>query len=165
MGRGKPFVQPVTRAIRSGARKTQPTWMAAVNLTPPQFESVVNTRPPRIVYAEDGLRETFLKRNPNARRIPVDLNAASITQRHISDRFVALQMRIMRDEKLNVDDAYEKADRIFTSEILQSTSGDVGSLIDESVQSQEAKLYLASKRDAQRDKLLYQAFKMENNRD
>lgn len=164
MGRGKPFVQPATRLLRrSGRDGRQPSWMAAVNMTPPQFEPVTKTKPTRITYPEDAFRETFLKRNPHARRIPVNLMASAIPERHIADRFVMLQMRIMRDDKLSEEKAYEKADRIICSEIIEATrgsqeEGDFSTLIDPTIEDKQARLYIASLRDCQRDKMLHRAF-------
>lgn len=164
MGRGKPFARPAAQLARSGARaKGRPAWVSAVAMTPPQFEPVVRTRPPRIVFPEDALRATFLRRNPHARRLPVNLNATSIPERHIADRFVGLQMQLMREERMSEEEAYESADRIICSEVIESQrkggSADAyGSLVDASVDDEEARLYLASLRDSERDKALHSAF-------
>ncbi len=149
--------------MRRAGEGTRPNWMSAVEMTPPQFEPVSRTRPPRITFPEDKLRETFLRRNPRARRMPVNLTAASIPERHIADRFVALQMRLMNEESLTEDDAYQAADRVICSEIIEASrrSGAedaCSSLVDPSVEDEEAQLYLASMRDSRRDKVLHWAF-------
>lgn len=164
MGRGKPFVQPVTQmALRAGGKNRRPGWMSAVEMTPPQFEPVVRTRPPKIVFPEDALRETFLQRNPHARRLPVNLNALTIPERHIADRFVSLQMQLMDEQNLSEEDAYQSADRIICSEVIESqrrggSQDAYGSLVDAGISDEEAKLYLASLRDSERDMALHRAF-------
>lgn len=168
MARGKPFAKRLTRmAVRSGRSQ-------GLELTPPQFEPVRRTRPDRLQYPEDDLRRKFLSRNPRAQRIPVNLMAAKITDRHISDRFVALQLRLMNnaEDPLGEDDAYVKADRIMRTEYLHkleetgehaSTSDteqhdDFGSLIDPEINDEQVQLYLASMRDSKRDSKLHRAF-------
>ena len=160
MGRGKPFYQSVSHLARKGVIPRAP-WMSAVEANPPQFEPVVRTRPPCLVYPEDRLREKFLQRNPAARRVPVDLKARTIPERHIADRFVSMQMRFMEEDNLAEEEAYEAADRMLCSEIVASQSSNAdffSSLIDRNVTDDQDKLYVASLRDSQRDQKLYRGF-------
>ena len=151
-----------------GGSTSKPAWFAAVKAFPPHFEPVSQTRPPKITYPEDRLREIFLKRNPQARRLPVNLSAPSIPERHIADRFVALQLQLMKEDALDEEAAYKAADRIICSEIIEANrrkkaGEDVGPLVDPSVSDEQARIYLASVRDSNRDKLLHAAFVNENN--
>lgn len=154
MARGKPFSRPLARLARQGTR-------AAVAMTPPQFEPVVRTKPPKLAYPEDTLRNEFLRRNPAARRIPVNLNAGSLAERHIADRFVGLQVRLMESEGLSEEEAYDKTSRIINSELSHHVDRDLteyGSIIDPNVDNVQSQLYLASVRDSQRDTRLHRAF-------
>jgi len=161
MARGKPFAKSMARmAIRSGRT-------SGLELTPPQFEPVRRTRPERLTYPEDGLRRKFLARNPRAQRIPVNLMAARVADRHISDRFVALQMRLMEGDGLDEDGAYVKADRIMRTEYLQkldkrpsggSREDEYGSLVDGEIKDEQVQIYFASMRDSKRDSKLHRAF-------
>ncbi len=130
-------------------------------MTPPQFEPVTCTRPPKLSYPEDELRTKFLQRNPAARRIPLNLNAERMEDRHIADRFVGLQLRLMESEGLSEEDAYEKTNRIISSEVVHEVDKDLaeyGSIIDPNIDDVQTQLYLASLRDSQRDSRLYHAF-------
>ena len=135
--------------------------MAAVQMTPPQFEPVTRTRPPKIKYPEEALRTEFLRRNPAARRIPLNLNTETIEERHIADRFVGLQRRLIESEGLNEEDAYDKTSRIISAEVAHQFDRDLteyASIIDPSVTDVQTQLYLASMRDSERDTRLYRAY-------
>lgn len=159
MGRGRPFVQPLSRLVKGGVAP-RPAWMTAVEATPPLFEPVVQTKPPRLVYPEDRLRNIFLQRNPETRRLPVNLKARSIPERHIADRFAAIQQQLMHDEGLAEDDAYAAADRILNAAVLESNriSDDLnGPLSNPAVKDDASRLFLASLKDSQRDQALHSA--------
>lgn len=160
MGRGKPFKQPLTKLIEAGV-VPRPVWLDIVEATRPPFEPVRSTKSREIRYPEDRLRATYLQRNPEARRIPVNLLAESITDRHVSDRFVAFQMRLMNERKLSEEEAYKLAE-----EAMQKKKTDADALVvdslsgpleDCSIDDATSRLYFASVKDSQRDQKLYQA--------
>lgn len=133
--------------------------MSSVEATRPTFEPVVNTRPPRIEYPEDRLRNIYLSRNPEARRIPVDLKAKSIPERHIADKFVSVQMHYMNEMSMSEEEAYNAADReLHLPQVSEGHAENLhGPLQNSAVTDEVARLYLASVRDSQRDQKLFRA--------
>lgn len=158
MARGKPFSQSLSRLVSAGVMR-RPSWMSSVEATRPKFQPIVNTRPPRIHYPEDRLRNIYLSRNPDARRIPVNLKAKSIPERHIADKFVAVQMRYMNEKGMSEEEAYNAADRELhmQHESKERVENLYGPLQDSAVANEVAKLYLASVRDSKRDQELFHA--------
>lgn len=152
MGRGKPFVQSVNRLISAGVIP-RPAWQRTLESTRPVFEAIQVTKPPKIAYPEDRLRSTFLERNPDARRIPVNLKAKTIPERHVADKFVAMQTKFMQENGMPEEEAYNAADRVLNVETAQvGENGDLyGPLVNQAVQDETARLYLASLKDSQRD--------------
>lgn len=140
---------------KGGKNVTLSASAAALAATPPQFEPVRVTKPPRLVYPEDRLREVYLSRNPSSRRLPVDMGARTVSERHVADRFVALQMQLMEEHGVSEDVAYLKAERIMaaeTSKLLDVAKDDMSApLINESIKDPRTRLYLASFCDSQRD--------------
>lgn len=159
MGRGKPFSQSLNSLVSAGVVQ-RPVWMNSVESTRPPFEPIVSTKPGRIEYPEDRLRNIFLQRNPNARRIPVNLRATSVPERHIADKFVSIQMQIMDEDKLSEEEAYNAANRILNhpnSEADHAEDDLYGPLSNPAITNESARLYLASVKDSQRDKALHRA--------
>lgn len=158
MGRGKPFSQSLNRLVSAGAVR-RPAWMSSVEATRPTFQPIVNTRPPRIQYPEDRLRNIYLSRNPSARRIPVNLKAKSISARHIADKFVSLQMDYMNEKGMSEEEAYNAADRELhvPHESTEPMENLTGPLQNSAVADEVTRLYLASVRDSQRDQRLFSA--------
>lgn len=70
-------------------------------------------------------------------------------------------MRIMNEQSMSEEDAYKAADRILYSENVEASrtqdAGEFASLVDPSIENDEARLYVASLRDSQRDKALFKA--------
>lgn len=160
MGRGKPFKTSLTKLVQAGVIP-RPIWLDVVEATRPPFQPVKATKSPPIYYPEDRLRATYLRKNPEARRIPVNLYADSIPDRHISDRFVSIQMRLMDENNLSEEDAYKRAEEIVHKSNVDTdtlVSDDVtGPLEDPSIFDETSRLYLASVKDSQRDRKLYEA--------
>lgn len=152
MGRGKPFVQSVNRLIAAGV-VPRPAWLNTVESTRPVFQSIRATKPPKIEYPEDRLRSIFLQRNPNARRTPVNLKAQSVAERHIADKFVAIQMKFMEENDMAEEEAYNAADRVLNVDNAEVGQDEelYGPLANQAVQDEAARLYLASVKDSQRD--------------
>mmetsp|Transcript_963 Transcript_963/g.2210 ORF Transcript_963/g.2210 Transcript_963/m.2210 type:complete len:187 (-) Transcript_963:393-953(-) len=92
MGRGRPVTRAV-RALVDGGAMTAPRWLSAVEAVPPRQEAAAK-KPAAIVYPEDRLRRRFAERYPEARRLPVRLNAVG-GECHVGDRFVRRQMGLM----------------------------------------------------------------------
>lgn len=160
MGRGKPFKQSFTKLVEAGV-VPRPIWLDIVEATRPPFEPVTATKSRSIHYPEDRLRATYLQRNPEARRIPVNLLADSVTDRHVSDRFVAFQMRLMNEKNLSEEEAYKLAEETIQK---RKTDGEAlladnfsGPLRDSSIADETSRLYLASVRDSERDQKIYEA--------
>lgn len=159
MVRGKPFKRDLNRLVKAGVIP-KPIWMDIVSATRPAFEPVRSTQTKKIVYPEDRLRSKYLLRNPEARRVPVNLKAKRIEDRHISDRFVHTQLRLMREKNISEDMAYKEALDIINlktidhSEVLDSDL--TGPLTNANVSDKTAQVYLASVRDANRDKKLFE---------
>lgn len=159
MGRGKAFARPLERLVAVGA-VARPPWLASVAATRPAFEPVVRTRPPPLEYPEDRLRAVFLQRNPDARRIPLNLLARNVEDRHVADKFVSVQMRLMEEDGLAEEEAYNEAARVLNEEHLKmdgDEQGLYGPLADDGVQDDAVRLYLASKKDSERDQALFRA--------
>lgn len=160
MGRGKPFKQPLTKLINAGV-VPRPIWLDVVEATRPPFEPVSVTKSRIIRYPEDRLRATYLQRNPEARRIPVNLLAGSIADRHVSDRFVTVQMRLMKEKNLSEEEAYKSAEEIIRKKkadadvlLADKLSGPLG---DSSIADETSRLYLASVKDSERDRKIYES--------
>lgn len=165
MGRGKPFKRSLKRLVEAGV-VPKPVWMDIVEATRPPFQPVSVTKARSITYPEDNLRQTYLRRNPEARSFPVNLKARSVPDRHIADRFVSIQTELMKNQHLDEDEAYRSAERILKDEavrmedILRSKAS--LSLIDPSLSDETERLYLASVKDSQRDKALHGALMTES---
>ena len=159
MGRGKPFKRSLDQLINAGiARK--PIWYDIVNATKPPFQPVSRTSVAEITYPEDRLRNIYLQRNLGARRMPVNLKAERVSDRHISDRFVALQMQLMSERGMSEDSAYAEAERVLAEQMSEKQlelSDTDGVLDDPTIQDESARLYLASIKDARRDQAMHQA--------
>lgn len=165
MPRGKPFKTSLSRLVAAGVVR-KPIWMDVVEATRPPFEPVAVTKVPKITYPEDRLRSVYLTRNPAARRLPVNLNARTIPERHVADKFVTIQMRLMKEQSLSEDDAYnaaekliedeKRAQQLFFENILE------GPLTDMSIQDQTARLYMASVNDSRRDQTIFETITASN---
>lgn len=160
MARGKPFKQSIDRLVKAGV-VPKPLWLDVVEATRPPFNPVSQTKSKAIVYPEDRLRSIYLRNNPDARRIPVNLKAKTPAERHVSDRFVAKQMKLMEDQKLSERDAYKEAEEAFQvrDDVVQKLPTDdmASPLSDPSVEDEAGRLYLASVRDSERDQKLFEA--------
>lgn len=154
MGRGKPFVQSLRRLGPSGLGRQAP-WQAAVAAATPEFEAVRVTKPGRITYPEDRLRSIYLQRHAGARRVAVDLKAKTVAERHVADRFVGWQMRLMEDG-MSEEEAYSAVERRMKKERGEA-AGVEGPLVDADLEDDGARLYLASVGDSRRDRELYRA--------
>lgn len=140
----------------------KPVWMEIVEATRPVFSPVTVTSVPEIIYPEDRLRSIFLRRNPDAQRIPINLKAKTKEDRHISDRFVSLQMRFMEEQGLSENKAYEEADRVFAEQKEEMNRvldeyDTIGSLVNPSIEDEAARAFMASLMDSKRDQKLHQA--------
>jgi hypothetical protein len=154
MVRGRPFPRSLARLVRGGVA-SRPPWLATVEKVPPHFAPVVVRRPPRLSYPEDRLREIYLRANPDVRRHPIDLKARSRAVAHTADRFVAVQMRAMREQGLTEGAAYAHAQQVLRESEARSkeqvaTLQDA-LLSDSSAKDQAAKLFLASLKDSKAD--------------
>lgn len=160
MGRGKPFKTSITRLVNAGVIP-RPMWYNVVEATRPPFEPVTVTKSSLIHYPEDDLRSKYMENNPEMRRIPINLKANSIPERHIADRFTSLQMKLMDEKKLSEEDAYKVADEMISNRQVDfdALCGDdlSGPLGDVTVENDSARVYLASVKDSQRDKRLLKA--------
>lgn len=158
MVRGKPFYTSVDRLVKAGVMR-KPVWSDIVDATRPPFEPVTTIRTKAIRYPEDRLRNKYFRRNPETRRIPVNLKARSIVDRHIADRFVTIQMGLMRERNISEEEAYSIAKDMVNLNTVD-TKADRGSdfygpLSDPTIENETARLYLASVKDSERDKQLY----------
>lgn len=162
MGRGKPFKRSLEQLVKAGIAQ-KPIWFDIVKATKPPFEPVYRTKVPAISYPEDRLRNIYLQRNPNSRRIPINMKAHRISDRHIADRFVSIQTDFISERGMSEDDAYAEAERVLSGDLLfndpKQTDILSGTLSDQDVQDETARLYLASVKDAQRDQAMHQALK------
>lgn len=158
MGRGKPFSQSLSKLVEAGVKK-RPIWLSAVEQTKPKFQPIVETKPPRLVYPEDRLRNKYLVRNPHARHIPVNMRAKSIEERHIADRFVSIQLNYMNQQNMSEEDAYHAAetDLRAISQQARKEADITGPLQDMNISDQVARLYLASLKDSKRDQKMFHA--------
>ncbi|KAI0558987.1 Mitochondrial ribosomal protein S23 [Gracilaria domingensis] len=160
MGRGKPFVKSMKKLVDAGV-VAKPIWMDIVQATRPPFVPVAATKVPEIIYPEDRLRSIYLQRNPQARRMPVNLKAKSVTDRHIADRFVSLQVQFMEEQGMSEEKSYEEADRVLAkykdemAEALDDQDMD-GSLVNQSIRDAGARAFMASVKDSKRDQKLHQ---------
>lgn len=160
MARGKPFKASLERLVKAGVVR-KPVWLDVVGATKPPFEPVIVTRTKAIIYPEDRLRRKYLQQNPEARRIPINLKARTAAERHVADRFVAIQMKLMREKKMSEQNAYKAARDIVSHQGIDSDlmfQDDLyGPLSDSNILNETARLYLASVKDAKRDKKMYNA--------
>jgi hypothetical protein len=158
MGRGRPFPRSLARLVRGGV-KSRPPWLAAIEAVPPHFTPAERFVPPRLVFPEDRLREEFLQKNPDARRLPINLKARSRMEAHIADRFVAIQMRAIRERGLDKEGAYEYAQTAI-SEVAQKSSqlaADIESnTLSPSEGDETARLYSASLKESLADQELHE---------
>ncbi|CAN8061317.1 unnamed protein product [Agarophyton chilense] len=149
------------RLVEAGVA-AKPIWMDIVEATRPPFAPVVITKVPEIIYPEDRLRSIYLQRNPQARRVPLNLKAKSIPDRHLADRFVTLQMQYMEEQGLSEEKAYEEADRVLVEykrkmdQALEDQEMD-GSLLNPDFTDSATRAYMASVTDSKRDQRLHQA--------
>lgn len=153
MVRGKPFKKDIKSLIKAGIMP-KPIWMDIVEATRPPFKPIERTKTPKIIYPEDKLRITYLQRNPEVRRIPVNLKAPTIEERHIADRFVSMQMRFMQEQNMSEDDAYQATmESINIRHFDSSTAEDdlYGPLTSSSSDNEAVRLYNASVADSERD--------------
>lgn len=160
MGRGKPFARSIKNLVDAGVMP-RPIWLSTVEATKPKFQPRYVKKVPSIFYPEDRLRSIFLIRNPNARRIPVNLHAEKVDDRHVADRFVSLQLKFMQQDGLSERDAYDVAQNLISQIPKQSQDYDPalhGPLADESIQNEASKLFLASLKDSQRDQIIHKAY-------
>lgn len=159
MGRGPPFKQSYTALVRAKI-VPRPRWLGAVTEVPPQIDLVERTRPPAITFPEDRLRSVFLQRNPETRQLPIDLNTSRLEERHISDRFVALQQRYMDDgngEEEAYSLAYESLGNTIQGEEGIELAAGKGE--NATVDSESARAFIASLKYAQRDRKLFDQIK------
>lgn len=158
MGRGKPFTQSVNRLINAGV-VPRPIWLTTVENTRPVFEPIRETKSRKIEYPEDRLRQIFMDRNPDARRRPIDLKARSIPERHLADKFVAIQRRFMEENDMAEEEAYNSAYRVINVDAIQDGEKEevYGPLVNQAVQDEAARLYVASVRDSMRDQKHFRA--------
>jgi hypothetical protein len=132
----------------------RPPWLATVEAVPPHFAPVVARVPPRLSYPEDRLRAIFLRNNPDARRHPLNLKAASREEAHTADRFVAVQMRAMREQAMSEGDAYTYSERALKESDAARARQDtlISSVMeDPSEENQPARIYLASLAESKAD--------------
>lgn len=162
MGRGKPFPRSLKRLVDADVIK-KPAWMDVVEATRPPFRPVYVTKAPPIEYPEDRSRSVFLEKNRFARRIPINMKADAIADRHLADRFVEAQTKLMNQDGVSESDAYEATMQIMKSGLLENhhneMEGIYGSLSNGDVMNEAARLYLASLSDSRRDRSMYQALK------
>lgn len=156
MVRGRPFPRSVARLVQGGVAE-RPAWLATLEKVPPHFSPVTVRQPPRLVYPEDRLRERFLRENPEAKRAPLNLKARTKAEAHVADRFVAIQMRAMREQGLSEDSAREHAERTLQEATARAVDlvKEVGVLAGEAEGSEKAssqRLFVASLEDAKTDK-------------
>lgn len=149
------------RLVSAGVIR-KPAWMDIVEATRPVFSPVTVTKAPEIMYPEDRLRSIFLQRNPDAHRMPINLKAKSKEERHISDRFVALQMKFMDEQGLSENKAYEEADRVLAEQKEQMNRildeyDTTGSLVNPFIEDEAARAFMASLADSKRDQKLHEA--------
>lgn len=160
MGRGKPFKQSVKRLVNAGVIP-RPVWLDVVEATRPPFQPKSVTKSFEIRYPEDDLRAKYLENNPELRRIPINLKAPTIPERHVADRFVTLQMKLVREKSMSEKEAYKKADEMINERKLNVDvlfSDDLsGPLSDAAIENESARIYLASVKDSERDKRLHKA--------
>ena len=164
MGRGRPFRQNFLALVRAGVVKP-PRWLDAVRQVPPQVDLVERTRPPPIFFLEDRLRSRFLARNPEAQKIPIDLNAASRSEGHVADRFASLQAQYMEHGK-SEEEAYDLA----ASSIISGIQKSVGDLADDdqltsdrAVSTDAGRAFVASMKYVERDQRLFDQMKRKEN--
>lgn len=158
MVRGKPFKKDIKSLIKAGIMP-KPIWMDIVEATRPPFKPIERTKTPKIVYPEDKLRITYLQRNPEVRRTPVNLKAKTIEERHIADRFVSIQSRFMQEQNMSEEEAYQAAMESINIRHYDSTEDDLYGPLSTSLNDSEAvRLYKASVADSERDKKLRKDF-------
>lgn len=160
MARGKPFRTNINHLIKAGVVR-KPVWADIVEATRPPFEPVRATKTERVTYPEDRLRAKYLERNPEVRRIPVNLKARTLEERHIADRFISIQLRLIQEKNMTEEDAYTTAHDIINlrTDDANMSADDLSSpLSNSSIQNESARLYLASVRDSERDKKLREIF-------
>jgi hypothetical protein len=158
MGRGLPFTRSLARLVRGGVA-SRPPWLSAVEAVPPHFAPVEKIVPTRIVFPEDRLREKFLRRNPDARRAPINLKARFRSEAHVADRFAAIQLRAMRERGLDEDDAYKYAQDAISGDVKRAfeLAADIDTRVLNAADSDDtAKLYLASLKESQGDQTLHE---------
>lgn len=161
MGRAKPFVKSLNNLVAAGV-VPKPVWLDIVDATRPPFLPIASKRVRELVYPEDRLRSVFLLRNPETRRIPVNLHAESIADRHISDRFVSLQTKLIQEQGLSEDKAYDETSRILSEYKRemeeQSEEQDIaGPLSNPSIKDEASRAFMASYMDSRRDQKIHQA--------
>lgn len=169
MVRGRPFQRSLARLVRGGVI-SRPAWLATVEKVPPHFAAVESRKPPRLVYPEDRMRHAFLRKNPEARRDPIDLKARRRADAHTADAFVALQMRAMRERGLSEAEAYDYARDEFKDS--QARGKRRVSALHEAFRSDVAdprdrakNVYIASLHDAEADKKILEALREESGRE
>jgi len=97
--------------LKSNAVK-EPLWYQAVARTPPAEMPLKASRPPKIVYEEDTLIRSYMKRNPEAAFLPLNMTS---TEPHFVRTFAWRQLELMK-AGYSREEAYQLTERELESE-------------------------------------------------
>lgn len=142
------LVEYTKALIRAGVME-RPAWMTALERTPPLPVGKPGKRPPRIVYPEDELVDTYYRKHPEARLEAIDL--ASF-EPPTARRFALRQLELMNTKKWTQRRAYAAAEVEFAAQRAQAEAAAGGvrhSIIDQIQTEEEQHLQTALRQYAQ----------------